>query len=149
MKQLIALIVIFAAAISLSMAEPLPTTIETKSDDYVVTDKEVYKELYKLETMLIEANAKLDVMMGESVTEAPVTEDSLIIYFNEATKEELRMLDGIGEAKANAIQVHLASNLRVSSWDDLLTRGVGVGPATKLDIVSMEPDIIVSFEYKP
>ena len=111
----------------------LPTTIETKQDDYVVTDAEVYRRMDRLETLLIEANAKLDAMMpqpGIGEPAAPVT----AININTATYDELLTVPGIGPIKAGSIIAERGQGGVFADWADMMKRVSGVGPATIADM---------------
>ena len=112
----------------------LPTTIETKQDDYVVTDAEVYRRMDRLETLLIEANAKLDAMMPQPGIGEPTPATSHAININTATYDELLTVPGIGPIKAGSIIAERGQGGVFADWADMMKRVSGVGPATIADM---------------
>lgn len=82
--------------------------------------------------------------IGESDTEYPVTQRSLNeqstgVRINQATKEEIETLNGIGPSKAEAIIVYREENGPFQSAEDLLNIS-GIGEKT---LENLKDDIII------
>lgn len=77
----------------------------------------------------------------------PVTEpdaDPVVIYVNLDPWETLMELDGVGEAKARAAVVSRVSGGPIRNFDDWISRRIGMGPATRLDVEATQ-GYVVSF----
>ncbi len=134
---------------------PLPTTIEVKDDDYVVTDQTALQNQLEMDAklnLILDNQEKIMAELGiknPAWTEPEPPADLPIVYFNLLDYDGLVALDGIGDAKAKAILINRQSQGPVESWDDLVKRRVGVGPATKMDMEATDGGTLISFGYPP
>lgn len=120
------LITAAAAQVDDTPPVPMPTTIEVKDDDYVVTDKTALEMLQRIE-------GKLDWIMeqiGGDTT--PITEPAINI--NIATYDELLTVPGVGPIKAGSIIAERGQGGAFAGWDEMIQRVSGVGPATVADM---------------
>lgn len=108
------------------------------------------EELKRMNELLAEIGGKVDYLVTQTAVEGfdPPSEGDTVVYFNELDEAGLRSLDGIGAAKANAILVNRDSFGYVRSWEDLIQRRVGVGPATRRDMEGTA-GVTISFEDPP
>ena len=101
-----------------------PLEVEVKDHvDQIIIDRALYDQIARIE-------GKIDWLMQQHDQQR--VEDAVNI--NTATYEELLTVAGIGPIKAGSIIAERGQAGKFASWQDMINRVSGVGPATVADM---------------
>lgn len=116
------ILVVLAFGIYAIAQQDAPLEVEAKeSVDYIIIDKALYERIDQIE-------GKIDWIMRQFPADnAP---DPGAVNINTASYEELQTVPGIGPITAGSIIAERGQGGPFSSWESLMDRVSGVGPAT-------------------